>query len=141
MIVSVNMAREVYEYFKDYNLSDVANTLLEQYDFTILPQTSGRRDVERKVNIVDPVYIALYNAVGPRSKKISLGRLFEFAYSMDVLGLPNFRVKPSANTDNPVSSLVDRAYKSLLEAQKYSGDQVLKELTRAVYEYREVIKC
>lgn len=136
MIVNVNMSKEVFDYYKDYNLSDVVNTLLEQYDFTILPQTSGIRDVERKVNVTDPVYIALYNAVGPRSKKISLGRLLEFGYNMDVLALPNFRIRPTKEGHNPIISLVDRAYRALLEAQKYTDCEILKTITNLVYEYK-----
>lgn len=140
MIVNVNMSQQVYDYFKDYDLSDVANTLLEQYDFTNLPPTSGIRDIERKVNVTDPIYIQLYNIVGPRSKKISLGRLFEFAHNMDVLNRPNFRIQPTANTDNPVMSLINRAYRALLEAQKYSDDLNLKEMTDLLYKYKEAIK-
>lgn len=137
MIVNVNMSQQVYDYFKAYNLSDVANTLLEQYDFTFLPATAGKRDIERKVNITDPIYIQLYNVVGPRSKKVSLGRLFEFAYNMDVLNRPNFKIQPTINIDNPVISLIDRAYRALLEAQKYSDDQNLKDITNLLYKYKE----
>lgn len=142
MIVSLNMSREVYDYFKNYDLSDVANCLLEQYDITVLPPTSGQRDVERTVNITDPVYIQLYNAVGPRSKKVSLGRLFEFAYNMDVLANPYFKVKPTKNKDNPAPSLVNSAYRTLLLAQKYEPDnKELKQITELVYELSEVMKC
>ena len=140
MLVNVNMSREVYDYFKDYDLSALANMLLEQYDFTVLPQTSGLRDVERKVNVTDPVYIALYKAVGPRSKKISLGRLFEFAYNMDILSRPHFKIRPTKQEDNPVYSLVTKAYKAMLEAQKYSSDVTLKEVTEILYQYKEVIR-
>ena len=140
MIVSVNMSREVYDYFKNHNLSDVANTLLQQFDFTICPPTSGIRDVERKVNITDPVYIQLYNTVGPRSKKVSLGRLFEFAYNMDVLNMQKFKIEPTKGDDNIVATLIDKAYRALLEAQKYSKDEILKNLTDTIRNYREVVK-
>ncbi len=140
MLVSFNMSREVFEYFKDFDLSDIANTLLEQYDFTALPPTSGRRDVERKVNITNPAYIALYNTLGPRSKKVSLGRLFEFAYNLDVLSLPYFKIKPTRHEDNPAYTLIDRAYRALIEAQKYVDDEVLKDLTRITYQYKEKVK-
>jgi hypothetical protein len=145
MIVSVNMSREVFEYYKGYDLSDVANTLLEQYDFTALPPTSGKREIERTINVTDPVYIQLYKTVGPRSKKVSLGRLFEFGFNMDVLNRPNFRVEPTkTNKDNLVYPLIDKAYRALLKAQKFVSDEFrlkdLKEITDLVYNFREVIK-
>lgn len=138
MRVAVNMSQEVYEYFKNYNLSEVANVLLEQYDFTSLPQTSGLRDVERVVDITDPVYIQLYKTVGPRSKKVSLGRLFEFAYNMDYLA--KSKIQPTGRVDNPTSSLVKRAYIALLAAQKYDDSKELKDLTQLVYQYKEIVK-
>lgn len=141
MRVALNMSKEVFNYFKNYDLSDVADCLLEQYDITVLPPTSGLREVERIVNVTDPTYIQLYNTVGPRSKKISLGRLFEFAYNSDVLANPHFKIKPTKNRDNPATSLINSAYKSLLAAQKYEpNDEELKQITQLVYELREVKK-
>ena len=134
------MSREVYEYFKGHDLSQVADTLLEMYDFTNLPQIQGSREVERKVNVSNEAYISLYNALGPRSKKISLGRLFEFAYNMDVLSLPRFVNMKITVKDNPTLTLVDKAYKSLLTAQKYDDSPALAQITRLVYEYREVLR-
>ena len=141
MLVNVNMSREVYEYFKDYDLSAVADTLLDMYDFTNLPQIAGKREVERRVNVSNTAYIDLYETLGPRSKKISLGRLFEFAYSMDVLALPRFeqlRLTNPVKTD-PTVSLLTKAYRALLEAQKYDNSTELKEITSLVYGYRGVI--
>lgn len=140
MIVSVNMSREVYDYFQGYDLSDVANCLLEQYDFTAMPPTSGIRDVERRLNITDPVYIRLYHTVGPRSKKVSLARLFEYAYHADVLANPSFAVKPTINTDDPTYGLVNSAYNYLLRAKKYSDNKSLENITNLVYNLREVFK-
>lgn len=140
MIVNVNMSREVYDYFKGHDLSKVADALLEMYDFTNLPQRVGPREKEIKVNVSNEYYISLYNTLGPRSKKISLGRLFEFAYNMDVLALPRFEsMRAEDQNDNPTYSLVDRAYRALLAAQKHDKTPELKELTRLVYEYREAI--
>lgn len=140
MIVNVNMSREVYDYFKGHDLSKVADALLEMYDFTNLPQRVGSREKEVKVNISNEYYISLYNALGPRSKKISLGRLFEFAYNMDVLALPRFEsMRAEDQHDNPTYSLVDRAYRALLTAQKYDKTPELRQLTKLVYEYREAI--
>lgn len=140
MIVNVNMSREVYDYFKGHDLSKVADALLEMYDFTNLPQRTGPREKEVKVNISNEYYISLYNTLGPRSKKISLGRLFEFAYNMDVLALPRFEsMRAEDQHDNPTYSLVDRAYRALLTAQKYDKTPELRQLTKLVYEYREAV--
>lgn len=140
MIVNVNMSREVYDYFKGHDLSKVADALLEMYDFTNLPQRVGPREKEIKVNVSNEYYISLYNTLGPRSKKLSLGRLFEFAYNMDVLAHSRFEsMRAEDQNDNPTYSLVDRAYRALLAAQKHDKTPELKELTRLVYEYREAI--
>ena len=140
MIVNVNMSNEVYDYFKGHDLSKVTDALLEMYDFTNLPQRVGPREKEIKVNVSNAHYISLYNTLGPRSKKLSLGRLFEFAYNMDVLALPRFTsMRTEDQNDNPTYRLVDRAYRALLAAQKHDKTQELKELTRLVYEYREAI--
>jgi hypothetical protein len=135
------MSREVYEYFKGHNLSKVADALLEMYDFTNLPQKIGPREKECRLNVSNEYYISLYNTLGPRSKKISLGRLFEFAYTMDVLSLPRFEsMRDDSQNDDPTPTLIDRAYKALLLAQKYDKSPELKQLTDLVYEYREAIK-
>lgn len=140
MIVNVNMSREVYDYFKGHDLSKVADALLEMYDFTNLPQRVGPREKEVKINVSNEYYISLYNTLGARSKKISLGRLFEFAYNMDVLALSRFEsMRAEDQHDNPTHSLVDRAYRALLTAQKYDKTPELRQLTKLVYEYREAI--
>ena len=139
--VAANMSREVYDYYKDYDLSAVANTLMEMYDFTNLPPISGPREIERVINVSNDMYISLYNSLGPRSKKLSLGRLFEFGYNMNVLSLSRFdNMRVTIEEGSPVYSLVDRAYRALLNAQKYDNSNELKEITNLVYSYREVIK-
>lgn len=140
IVVNVNMSIEVAEYFKDHDLSQVANTLLEMYDFTNLPQVQTKRAREYKVTIENEAYISLYNSLGPRNKKVSLGRLFEFAYNMDVLSMPRFEEARIFTKTSPVHSLVDRAYRALLQAQKYDASEELRQITNLVYEYREVTK-
>lgn len=135
MNVSLNMSLEVFMYFKDYDMSELADTLLDMYDFTNLPATSGIRDKEIRVNVTNEAYILLYNTLGARSKKVSLGRLFEFAYNMDVLSLERFEILKKQNTDNPLKTLLNRAYKALLEAQKFDKSDELKKITNLVYEY------
>lgn len=142
MLVSVNMSNEVYQYFSGHDLGQVADALLEMYDFTNLPQRTGPREVERRINVNNEAYIELYNTLGPRSKKVSLGRLFEFGYNMDVLTHSRFEaLKVTDRKDDPTYSLVNKAYMALLSAQKYDDRKELKELTSAVYEYREIVKC
>ena len=141
MLVNVNMSKEVYNYFKGHDLSLVADALLEMYDFTNLPQRQGLREIERKVNVSNETYINLYNTLGARSKKLSLGRLFEFAYNMDVLSLPRFNNMRVYEKDDPTLSLVTKAYTALLTAQKYDKSPELEEITSLVYGYREVLRC
>lgn len=140
MLVNVNMSFDVYNYFKNYDLSRVADTLLEMYDFTNLPQIVGKREKEIKVNVSNEAFLHLYNTLGPRSKKVSLGRLFEYAYSMEVLSLQRFQMMRLETHDDPTYSLVDRAYKTLLMAQKYNNSEPLQEITQLVYNYREALK-
>lgn len=138
MLVNVNMSKEVFEYFKGHDLSRVADTLMEMYDFTNLPPVSGHREVERRINVSNEMYISLYESLGPRNKKVSLARLFEFAYNMDVLSMPRFEKMRVTKVSNPTRTLVDRAYRALLEAQRYDNSIELKEITKLVYAYREV---
>lgn len=135
MNVSFNMSLEVFTYFKDYDMSELADTLLDMYDFTNMPATSGIRDKEIRVNVSNKAYISLYTTLGARSKKVSLGRLFEFAYNMNVLSLERFEILKKQNTDNPLKTLLNRAYKALLEAQKFDKSDELKKITNLVYEY------
>lgn len=140
MLVNVNMSDEVYEYFRGYDLAGVAETLLEMYDWTALPPTSGHRDKEVRINITNPTYLAMYETVGPRSKKVSLGRLFEFAYQTEVLSLDRFKIFQIDTKDDPTPNLVARAYKALLEAQKYNDSKELVEITNIVYKYLKYVR-
>lgn len=142
MIVSVNMSREVYDYYQGYDLSKIVDTLLEMFDFTMLPAVQGKREVERRINVSNPAYISLYKAVGPRSKKVSLGRLLAYGYELDVLTIPRFDElrKTVDDYDNPTRTCVKRAYKSLLEAMQHDRSETLKNITNIVYKYLEALK-
>lgn len=139
MIVSVNMSREIYDYYKGHDLSKVVDTLLEMFDFTMLPATQGKREVERRINVSNPAYISLYKTVGPRSKKVSLGRLLAYGYELDVLSMSRFddlrRIVD--DYDNPTRTCLLRAYKSLLEAMRYDRSETLKDITNILYKYME----
>lgn len=139
MLVSINMSNEVYDYFKGYDFNSLANALLEKYDYTDLPQTSGKKDKQVTVNITDEFYIQLYLVVGPRSKKISLGRLFEFAYNMQVLNEPVFIQSLIAQDPQDIAnSYLTRAYNALLEAQKFDKSYDLGEITNYLYNYKSL---
>lgn len=141
ILVNVNMSREVVDYFDGYDLSQVADTLLEMYDFTNLPPVQGKRYAERPITVTNETFIDLYLTLGPRNKKVSLARLFEFAYNMDVLEMPRFEEMRGMTTKvNPTVALLERAYRALLLAQKEDDSNELKVITDAVYSYKEVIK-
>lgn len=141
MIVNANMSFEVYNYFKGYDMSQVADALLEMYDFTNLPQRSGPREKECKINVSNEYYISLYKTLGARSKKLSLGRLFEFAYNMDVLALPRFQdMRVIEKKDDPTPALVQKAYRNLLAAQAYDESLELKEIINLVYGYYKYVR-
>lgn len=142
MIVSVNMSKDVYEYYKDYDLSKVADTLLEMFDFTVLPPVVGKREIERRINVSNEAYISLYKAVGPRSKKVSLGRLFAYGRDLDVLSMPRFdMIRKTTNVfDNPTRTCIKRAYKALLEAEQYDKSELLRNITDLVYKYLEALE-
>ena len=80
--VTVNMSRDVADYFVNKNLTIVVDKLLGLYDFTNLPPLSQTTTIQRKVTVTNPLYISLYQSVGPQSKMVSLSRLLEFAYNM-----------------------------------------------------------
>lgn len=141
MIVNANMSNEVYNYFKGYDMSLVADALIEMYDFTNLPQRTGPREKECKINVSNEYYISLYHTLGARSKKLSLGRLFEFAYNMDVLAMPRFHsMRKVEKADDPTYALVFKAYRSLLAARAYDCSDELRELTEIVYEYAKAVR-
>lgn len=118
MLLNVNMSEETFAYFKGYDLSAVANLLLENLDITSMPQTSGKLSVVRKVEITNPDYLAMVKHYGPRSHRLSLARLFEYAAINDILS--SVAVSPD---DLPVieksyniPAILSRAYQALREA-------------------------
>jgi hypothetical protein len=137
MIVAVNMSRDTYEYFKNYNLSKLADSLLEIYDITTLPPIVGERAVERQINISNENYIHLYKTLGPRSKMVSLGRLFSFAHQMDVLATGQFKIYEDIKEDDPIPPLLEKAYKALAAAKKHSDDPFLEDIVSILYNYKE----
>ena len=142
IIVTVNLSREVAEYFKNYDLSKVIDLLLDMFDFTNLPACSLPRYTYKKVAITNSTYISLYNTLGPKNKMVSLGRLLEYAYNIDVLSLPRFEQFMQKQEDNTMqkafTSALYKAYRALLDAQQFAPQQereYIDTLTKAVYDY------
>lgn len=140
--VSVNFSREVLDYFEHYDLSGVADQLLDMIDFTNLPECIYKRTTYRTVTITNETFIALYNSLGPRNKKVSLARVFEFGYNMDVLSLDRFQKYLIEGADAPRSSvnIVYRAYRALCEARRLDKSETLEEITSLVYSYYKQLK-
>ena len=142
IIVTVNLSREVAEYFKNYDLSKVIDLLLDMFDFTNLPACNLPRYTYKKVAITNSTYISLYNTLGPKNKMVSLGRLLEYAYNIDVLSLPRFEQFMQKQEDNTMqkafTSALYKAYRALLDAQQFVPQQereYIDTLTKAVYDY------
>lgn len=134
MIVRVNMAKEVADYFNGYNLDEIINLLLNEYDFLHLPSYSGRRDVIRDINVTNELYINMYQHYGPHSKKVSLSRLLEHGYNMDCLATLSIE-KEEVNIDNSknkAKSLIKSAYEKLLQASVLLNNDGLKELAKEI---------
>ena len=140
--VSVNFSREVLDYFEHYDLSGVADQLLDMIDFTNLPECIYKRTTYRTVTITNETFIALYNSLGPRNKKVSLARVFEFGYNMDVLSLDRFQKYLIEGADAPRSpvNIIYRAYRALCEARQLDKSETLEEITSLVYSYYKQLK-
>lgn len=140
MLVTVNLSKEVSDYFRGYNLDKVADTLLDMYDITNLPPCTLKRYTDKKINVTNELFIQLYESLGARNKKVSLGRLFEFAYNMDVLSMSRFNELREQDTsiDDPVPKLLSRAYRALSDACRYDNSKELKDITSFVYDYMTI---
>jgi hypothetical protein len=57
---------------------------------------------------------------------------------MDVLSSPDFSVEPTKNEDSPVPQLLNKAYRALLEAQQYTDNLIIKELTKMINDLKTV---
>lgn len=140
--ICVNISIQADEYFKEHDLSQVVNVLLEMYDITSVPKHTYKDRVQRRVTVWNDLWLDLYNKFGPRYHGISIARLIEFAYLTDVLALERFKglKKTEAPPKNFTLVLIRRVYKNLLDLQKQRpNDMQLKQITEIVYNYMEVI--
>lgn len=135
--VCANVSGEVAEYYKGYDVNQVANALLEIFEFDNLPPMSGKREVEYRVIINNAFYENMYKTYGPRSKKVSLGRLFEFGMNMDVLKSEQFKAFKDENYVPPDLGRVylNNAYATLKKAQRYCQDKKLKDIVEVLRLY------
>lgn len=138
----VNISVQADEYFKEHDLSQVVNVLLEMYDITSVPKHSYKDKVQRRVTIWNNFWLELYDKFGPRYHGISIARLIEFAYLTDVLALERFKglKKTEAPPKNFTLVLVRRVYKNILDLQKQRPDDPqLRQIAEIIYNYMEVI--
>lgn len=124
MIVAVNMSKEVFEYYDQYgNWDELVNKLLELYDITMMPPVKGERYTQRKVNVTNENYIALYEQLGAKNKMLSLARLLEFGFECDVLSTSMFKnmTYKSVNTDSmKVIEYLKNALSELSQAKRFA---------------------
>ena len=146
MRVALNMSRQTYEYWKNYNLSRAADVLLEMYDITSLPPANTQREVERSVNITNEDFIELYHRVGARSKFVSVARLFAFGAEADVAATDAFKERYRATEPEIEQAREERddirealivVRNKLREAILLGANDDIKELARIVAEMIE----
>ena len=137
IVVRANMAQEVFNYFKHLDLNKLCDALLEKYDFMNLPLYSGTRDIVKNITITNETFIVMYNALGPRSNKLSISRLLEYAYLQEVLDdyewVIQIPVTDGKSNRQQAGARVSTAYNILLDACKLvPEDEILKEATQFI---------
>lgn len=134
IVVNVRMSKETLDYYSNYKLDDILNTLLDKYDVTTLPEMSkGHSEIQRKVSIYNEYYIKLYDLLGPKNKKVSLGRLLEFGKTVDILNQNFVLTKNVTSNQMRADICLKKAYKLLLEAYTYNNN--LEKLVNEVKKY------
>lgn len=135
MKVCANVNKDVANYYKDYDLSEVIDILLSMYDITTMPAVdksneSGR--IQLQIDIINEEYLNLYKLYGPRSTKISLARLLDFGYNMLILDNEIFNScrKSEQKTDDTseVEYYLEQAKKNLKNAYNISKDDNIKNI-------------
>lgn len=144
MIVKVSFSKEVLSYFKNYDLDKICDLLLETFDITNLPPCELPRYTYRTINVNNENFISLSNSLGPWSKKLSLSRLFEFAYNLDFLSEGDYSSyllsEKSVNAAPSVNQQLDKIYRLLLEIKKYDSSEELQSIISMVYLYMKLKK-
>ena len=141
MIIRVNMSEEVADYYAGYNLDYIVDVLLKEVDFMNLPKYSGKREVIRDVDVQNDLYKTLYNTLGPRSNKVSLSRLLEYGYNIDVISQYNIPIDDgyeARSEKDKCISLLHKAYINLLDASKI--DNNISSMKDIVYQYMLFLK-
>lgn len=138
--VACKLSYEVIDYFHDYDLSRLADLLLEQYDVTSLPPISFDQMVQRNLVITNPYYIELKQAFPPTSPKISLSRLFEYAYTQDILADPAPYSSAYKHTQKSYIDYLRKAKNFIRTASHIAPDNVqplLQDLIATINEVTE----
>ena len=134
--VCANVSREVADYYRGCEINDVVNTLLETFEFDKLPQMRGEREVELRLTVNNEFYESMYKTYGPRSKKVSLGRLLEFGKDMDVLNSDAFKIY-KADIAEPDFGLfyLNKAVRNLKKAAEFDKSDFIVSLYEGLRAY------
>ena len=134
--VCANVSRQVADYYKNCNIDDVVNTLLETFEFDRLPQMAGEREIELRVTVDNELYEDMYRKYGSRSKKVSLGRLLEFGMNMDVLNSDGFKIFKIEKPETDYGLFyTKKAARALKMATNYDNSEILSTALEALKVY------
>ena len=151
--VTFALSKDVNDYYKDRlrsadDWSNIANKMLQMYDITALPPTREEKYTQRTVFISDQNFINLYNEFGPKNKKCSLSRLFQFGRDCDIFALPEFAIfaKPTVSNKTKKIRAITATIKELtgllaIDLPEYNAqDDFLREVKEFLWTYREMLK-
>lgn len=138
MVINVMISEEVYTYFAPYDLSKITDLLIDMYEIETLPQIATPTTKQVRLDITNPLYILLYNTFGPRSKKVSIGRLLDFAYNLDILSLKpelaTFTREYSEPTPITADTHIAKAIEHLVKAMRIEPREIIKIVLEALNE-------
>lgn len=132
--IRIAMNDEVYNYFKDINLSSIVDDMLETYNITEIPELSHTvRTHYRDVIVTNPEYLRMRSILGVRDPQVNLSRLFEWAYAQDYLNEANYKVVNSYKTDLLKAKMFVLKAKSILN--RYDVGDCTDDLLTDINEY------
>ena len=132
--IRIAMNDDVYNYFKDINLSSIVDDMLETYNITEIPELSHTiRTHYRDVIVTNPEYLRMRSILGVRDPQVNLSRLFEWAYAQDYLNEANYKVVNSYKTDLLKAKMFVLKAKSILN--RYDVGDCTDDLLTDINEY------
>lgn len=150
--VTFALSKDVYDYYKERlrsadDWSVIADKMLSMYDITALPPTREEKYTQRTIFVSNENFINLYNEFGPKSKKCSLSRLFQFGRDCDIFALPEFTVFAKPVTPPEVRKIrgITATIKELTSVLSInlpayeSQDNFLREVKDFLLIYREML--